>query len=136
MTVIPAMLAASAAAAAAQAERRHLDALRAAGATAPERARPLEQLGLARDDAFGRLAARGIIREAGRGVYLDEVAFIAYRDRPTTRPRGLVLVLVLLLVIMVVGLAVLVRSRDRSRGEIRSVSVLASDAVVTVGRGR
>lgn len=135
MTVIPAMLAASAAAAAAQAERRHLDALRTAGATAPERARALEQLGLARDDAFGRLAARGIIREAGRGVYLDEVAFIAYRDRPTTTRWALPTV-VLLLVVMAVALAVLLRSRDRARDAIRSVSVLARDAVVTVGRGR
>ena len=111
MTVIPAMLAASAAAAAAQAERRHLDALRTAGATAPERARPLEQLGLARDDAFGRLAARGILREAGGGVYLDEAAFIAHRDQPPPAPRLKYVVVIVLVALVAILAGMLARGR-------------------------
>lgn len=118
MTALPAILAASASAAAAAAERRHLDALRIAGATAPERARPLEQLDLSRDDAFGRLAARGVVRQAGGGVYLDEVAFIAHRDRPAGSPRAsLVLTLLLTLLVVVLALRMLLRSRDRARDE-------------------
>ena len=136
MTVIPAMLAASAAAAAAQAERRHVDALRTAGATAPERARPIEPLGLERDAAFERLAARGILREASGGVYLDEVAFIAHRDRPAPSQRGLLIGLVLLLVVMMVGLALLVRSRDRARGDVGSAGVHGGDAAVTAPGAR
>ena len=88
MNALPALLAANAAAAAARADRRHLDALRVAGATAPERAVQLEQLGLVRDAAFKRLTAQGMLREAARGgIYLDEVAVIAYRDRPSGSPR-------------------------------------------------
>ena len=88
MTALPAILAASAAAAAARAERRHVDALRVAGATAPERAVELERIGLTRDEAFKRLTARGVLREAARGgIYLDEAAVIAHRDRPSGSPR-------------------------------------------------
>ena len=93
MNALPAVLAASAAAAAARAERRHVDALRVTGATAPERAVQLEQLGLVRDEAFKRLTARGVVREAARGgVYLDEAAVIAHRDRPPASPRVLLAV--------------------------------------------
>lgn len=100
------------AAAAAAAERRHLDALRVAGATAPARARPPEELGLARDDAFARLAKRGVLREAGNGaVYLDEAALIAHRDRRP--PRAVVVLLLAGLLIMAGLLLFLLHSRGQ-----------------------
>lgn len=112
MNALPAILAASAAAAAARAERRHLDALRVAGATAPNRAVQLEPLGLVRDEAFKRLTARGVLREAARGgIYLDEAAVIAHRDRRPAPSRGLLAVLVVLLAVGAVLLGVLIRER-------------------------
>jgi len=133
MTALPAVLAASAAAAAQRAELAHLDAFRLAGATAPARAVRPERLGLARDDAFARLAARGVLKEtAGGGCYLDEAAVIAHRDRPAAA-GGARLLLVLLLVAMLVGLGLLMRSRKQARGE--RVSVFAGEKVVTVPPG-
>ena len=94
---------AMAGAAAERAERGHLDAFRLAGATSPERARPLETMGLVRDTAFARLTARGVLRAQGSGVYLDEAALLAHRAPPRSR-----LVVVLMIVLLVAaGLAAL-----------------------------
>ena len=92
-----AMIAIHAAAAAARARTHALDAFRVRGATAPERARPLVDLGLTADDrALRGLLAEGVVRAVdarGRatvigddfarvaGYYLDEAAFVAQRDR-------------------------------------------------------
>jgi len=76
------------AAAAAKAERRHVDAFHLAGATSVAAARPLGALGLARDGAFDRLVARGVLRESRDGAYyLDEAALAAYGGRPVGTPR-------------------------------------------------
>lgn len=76
------------AAAHARAERRHVDAFHRAGATAARHARPPGALGLARDDAFGRLAERGVLREAAAGAYyLDEAALAAHPGRPVAATR-------------------------------------------------
>ena len=85
-----------AAAAAAKARTEVLDAFRVQGATAPERARRLHELGLADDngalraffesgvlravDSRGRALVPGGRAGAGDRYYLDEQAFIADRD--------------------------------------------------------
>ena len=90
------MIAIHAAAAAQKAKTDALDAFRIHGATAPERARPLHDLGLGGDstavaeliaagvvrgvDSRGRLTVLGDIVDRVEGYYLDEVAFIANRD--------------------------------------------------------
>lgn len=132
MNALPAILAANAAAAAARAERAHLDAFRVAGATAPERALLPEQLGLARDDAFARLASRAFLKETvGGACYLDEAAVIAHRDRPARPQRALLVVLVLLLVAAGAVLAGLVqRSRERARGSNGGARVAGAAALV------
>lgn len=112
-----AILAAHAAKAAATARTRILDAFRVRGATAPERALPLLELGLAIDDRYlAEFIRSGIIRgvdsrdrpvvgyELTRigGYYLDEHAFIAERERtggePDRRRRKALLVVALVLV--------------------------------------
>ena len=118
-----AMIAAHAAhAAAARARTAVLDAMRVQGATAPERARPLAELGLSADSAALReWMARGVIRSVdsrGRptvlgdsyasatGFYLDETAYIAQRDRGVSRRRVHALAL-LALALLLLGLALL-----------------------------
>ncbi|HEX8358998.1 MAG TPA: hypothetical protein VF613_02695 [Longimicrobium sp.] len=87
-------------AAQAQAERRAFEAFRVAGATAPERARGLEALGITDSVGLRTLTKRGLVREAEPGLFwLDERA-VAERSRP---PKGLVRVVIVLLV--VIGLA-------------------------------
>ena len=105
-----AMIAIHAAAAAAKARSDVLDAFRVRGATAPDRARPLYDLGLALDnaalreffaagilrgvDARGRAVMAGEMSGAGDRFYLDEAAFIAERDGTagTVRSRQVLLI--------------------------------------------
>ena len=91
-----AMIAIHAAAAAVKARADVLDAFRLKGATAPDRARALYDLGLQLDnhalpefftsgvlrgvDARGRAVMAGEMSGAGDRFYLDEAAFIAVRD--------------------------------------------------------
>lgn len=88
--------AASAAAAAAKAQTKALDAFRTHDATSPARSRTLVDIGLSGDDrAIRELIGAGVIRGVdtrGRltvlgdsidrvaGYYLDEMAYIAHRD--------------------------------------------------------
>ena len=100
-----------AAAAAAHARRLQniLDSFRLAGATAPERARTLDQLGVGRDRELEELIDANVIVAApsGAGWYLSESAYVARRDSGTGRLRQR---LVFVAVLAVVGaiLAVLV----------------------------
>ena len=75
------------AASAALARQRVLDACRVSGATAPERVRSLESMGLIRDGAFEQLVKEGFVRPGtgANGFYLDESALIAHRDRKPSR---------------------------------------------------
>ena len=102
-------------AAAAKSREKVLDAFRMQGATAPERARSLAELGVANDDkAFGKFVAAGVIRgvdSRGRptvigdavnrtvAYYLDEPAFVAQRDQKTggSQRRALLIMLIVLL---------------------------------------
>jgi hypothetical protein len=87
-------------------ERRVVEAFTAAGATSPERARPVESLGVESDGmALRRLQGHAVIREAEAGrFYLDLPSWQALRR---TRRR---LALVLLAVILIFA-AVLIASR-------------------------
>ncbi len=121
-----AMIAVSAAKAAAKSRARVIDAFRICGATAPERARPLAQLGLASDDrALVACIASGVIRGVdprGRpaiigyehsrieGYYLDEGAYMAERDRGgggLRRSRVALVIVAILLVLLLLPLVFL-----------------------------
>src|SRR5687768_7413205 len=98
------MVAIHAAIAAMHARSKVLDAFRAHGATAPERAASLESLGIAGDDpTLAHLLEAGVVRavdeRAGRtilaaaasrvaGYYLDEAAHVADRDATTPARRA------------------------------------------------
>lgn len=102
------MVAVHAASAAALARSRCLDAFRVNGATAPDRARALETLGIARDDGgLAYYVKEGVVRgvdHRGRDViigddmhratawYLDEAAYVSLRDRRASPRKQAVLV--------------------------------------------
>ena len=87
-------------------ERRMVNRLRAAGAVSRERARTLEELGIARGVVLRRLRERAVIREApGDHFYLDEESWAAVRR---SRRRA---IHVLWVVALVVLLAVLFSRR-------------------------
>ena len=73
-----------------------LDAFRLADATAPSRAVPLEKLALGgrHQPEIDTLARDGILVQDARGGgwWLDERAFVARRDRPTSRTVRVVLI--------------------------------------------
>jgi hypothetical protein len=72
----------AAAASSARARQRVLDAFRVAGATAPDRARPLAELGLTLDPTLEACVHAGVVRRGKRDgeLWLDESAYIARRD--------------------------------------------------------
>jgi hypothetical protein len=84
----------AAAAAAAHTKRVQmiLDAFRVAGATAPERARPLEQLGLERSSELEDLIKHQVLVATSHGGawYLSESAYIARRDSDASQTRRIV----------------------------------------------
>ena len=88
-------------------ERRVVEAFTAAGATSPERARPVEALGVESDGmALRRLKGHAVIREADAGrFYLDLPSWNALR-----RMRRK-LALVLLLVVILIFAAALIATR-------------------------
>ena len=91
-----------------------LDAFRLAGATAPERARPLQQLGLTQSDEVIALARQHVLVHelATDGWYLDEAAYIAQRDvRPKRAVRLLLVFVGIALAIVGVGMVMLIRTR-------------------------
>jgi hypothetical protein len=99
-----------AAAAAAKRKAREciLDGFRLAGATAPERARSLAELGLTQGNEMEELMRAGVICAGTQGStwFLNEAAVIALRDsRPRTILRVLLAVVVALLAILVGALA-------------------------------
>ena len=85
--------------------RETMDAFRLADATAPERAKPLEEIGARHQHEIDTLARDGILVQepGGGGWWLSERAYITRRDRQPKRAVKAVLavVIVLLLVIMV-----------------------------------
>ncbi len=124
--VMVAIHAATTAAAAAKAKTEALDAFRLRGATAPERACRLPELGLAADNhALNELIQTGVIRgvdsrnrltvlgdsvDRVAGYYLDEAAYIAHRDgkNKTTRKESVWIAVILLLALAGVALLLFV----------------------------
>ena len=107
-------------AAAARARRiaQVLDAFRVAGATAAERARPLEPLGLESDPELTTLARAGVLVHdtAMGGWWLDESAWIRHRDqRPPRKAVKLLLgFIAFMLALVAIGTIVVVR-QERAR---------------------
>ena len=117
-------------AAAAKSRDKVLDAFRTQGATAPERARPLAELGLSNDEqAFGAFVAAGVIHgvdSRGRptvigdavnrtvAYYLDEPAFVVQRDRKSngTQKRALVILAIVLVAFNLLMFGILLALRD------------------------
>ena len=123
-----ALMAAHVARVAAKAREKVLDAFRLRGATAPERAVRLTELGLASDDeALTAFIASGVVRgvdSRGRPAvigyedsraetyYLDEGAWIAARDRRTSsESRAVAIVLLVVGLILLLPLLFLAVSR-------------------------
>jgi len=124
------MIVIHAAHAAAKSREKCLDTFRVQAATAPERARPLAELGLPNDDkSFAALVAAGIIKgvdSRGRptvigdavsrtvAFYLDEPELVAQRDLKTSKSRrGAIIVgiVVWAVLILLIGLLVALRSQ-------------------------
>jgi hypothetical protein len=117
------------AAAAAKARQNILDSFRLRGATAPDRARTLRELGLDRDmPALDALMKQGIVRgidHRGRpavhgeangrydGYFLDESAVVAHRDGAASRSQkqaGIVVVTIAAFLLAVLGAVLVLKS--------------------------
>ena len=101
------------AAARARRVRDMLDAFRVADATAPDRARTLEELGTRQPAELRLFAELGIlVQEAGSDRWwLDERAYITYRDRaPKRAVRVLLVIIAIALVLVAAGLLALTRT--------------------------
>ena len=113
------------AAAAGEAKKKVVDEFRIRGATAPERALPLPELGLSDDASVGELISSGVIRGVdprGRptvinyedarvaAYYLDEGAYIAHRDRGVgSRTRAVLIVLAIVGALLLLPLMLLIQ---------------------------
>jgi hypothetical protein len=100
---------AAAAAARQRRMREILDGFRIGGATAPERARRVDELGLTDSRELAEFVESGVLIRGPRNDtwYLDEVAYVAHRDAKVTRPvRVLVALGVMLLLLGVLLLTV------------------------------
>ena len=99
-------------AAAAAARRRRithiLDAFRVAGATAPDRARLLADLLPGPNAEFESLARDGVLVATARGDswYLDERAYVAWREAGNSRRTRAALIAVLVALAILLGVAV------------------------------
>ena len=83
-------------------ERRMVNRVRAAGASSPEQARTLEQLGISRGVILRRLRERAVIRQAGPDrFYLDEPSWEAVRRarRRAIHVMGVIVLIVLFAVV-------------------------------------
>ena len=100
------------AAARAQRVRDVLDAFRLAGATAPDRALSLDEIGIAAPSEVAMLSEAGIVVQDPRtgGWWLSEQAYIAHRDQqPKKAIRVLVILIAITMVIVTIGMVVLLK---------------------------
>jgi hypothetical protein len=87
---------------AAHQQRRIAGLFRRAGALAPERAKPLAEIGLTPNRYFNGLVEREIIREVRSGqFYLDDEAFRAHR---AAIHRWIFVVIVIVSALMLLGI--------------------------------
>ncbi|HLL85055.1 MAG TPA: hypothetical protein VK420_20465 [Longimicrobium sp.] len=96
-------------AAQAQAERHAFEAFRTADATAPERARTLNNLELPESMALRALTNRGIVREAEPGLFWLDERKAAERSRAS---KPMLVAVILLLVLLGIALAVMMNVRQ------------------------
>jgi hypothetical protein len=102
------------AAASARADADLLERFRIAGATAPERAQPLDRLGVSDSPGVTRYLTDGVIcrsPSAADRYYLDEVALAAYRRRK--RPAMVVAGLVVMGLALILGATVMMVTARR-----------------------
>lgn len=105
-------------AAAAAAHKRRtqfiLDAFRTADATAPDRARSLEQLGVIENIELDQLCRAGVVLEGSEpgSWYLSETAYIANRANAARRVGRVAIVLAVVLVLFVAVLLYSLTSRQ------------------------
>lgn len=100
------------AAAAARADADLLERFRIVGATAAERAQPLDRLGVSDSPGMTRYLNDGVIcrsPSAADRYYLDEVALAAYRRRK--RPLMVALALAIMGVALILGATVMLTAR-------------------------
>lgn len=104
------------AAARAQRVRDVMDAFRLADATAPDRARSLDEIGIAAPAEVAMLSEAGIVLQDPRtgGWWLSERAYIAHRDRqPKKAVRVLLVFVSITLFIVGIGMIVLLATTPR-----------------------
>ena len=104
---------AAVAAARARRVRDVMDAFRLADATAPERARSLDEIGIAAPAEVAMLSEAGIVVQDPRsgGWWLSEQAYIAYRDQqPKKAIRVLLVFIAVALVIVAAGMLALMKT--------------------------
>jgi hypothetical protein len=107
VTIIPSLLAASAAAAR---DRAVLDAFAAAGADAPSAAVPLATLPPLDSDVLAQLLDRGAVREGAPGTFYRYVSTRPSRQTPA------VLTIALVVLLLIAGLALLLGVLVARRG--------------------
>jgi len=92
-----------------------LDAFRLADATAPERARSLDQLGVVPHAEVDELTRAGVLCPGPHGAtwFLSERAYIAHRDARAMRARTVALAVVLAIAIALAVVAYITASRAR-----------------------
>lgn len=103
------------AAARAQRVREVLDAFRLADATAPDRARSLDEIGIAAPAEVAMLSEAGIVLQDPRtgGWWLSERAYVAHRDRePKKAVRVLLVLVAITLLIVAIGMLVLLKTAE------------------------
>jgi hypothetical protein len=104
---------AAVAAARARRVRDVLDAFRLADATAPDRARSLDEIGIAAPAEVALLSEAGIVLQDPRtgGWWLSEQAFVAHRDQQPKKAIRLLLVFIAItLVIVAAGMIALMKT--------------------------
>ena len=101
------------AAARARRVRDVMDAFRLADATAPDRARSLDEIGITAPAEVAMLSEAGIVVQDPRsgGWWLSESAYIAHRDQqPKKAVRVLLVLITIALIIVAFGMIALVKS--------------------------
>jgi hypothetical protein len=101
---------AAAAAARRRRQREILDGFRIGGATAPERARRVDELGLSDSRELAELVESGVLIQGPRrdSWYLDESAYVAHRDSGGARSIRVMAVIAVLMVLLGVLLLMMV----------------------------
>lgn len=87
-----------------------MDAFRLADATAPDRARSLDEIGIAAPAEVAMLSEAGIVLQDPRtgGWWLSERAYLAHRDQqPKKAVRTLLVFILAVLLVVGIGMAVL-----------------------------